>query len=204
MKKLLFAVLIMVMSSVGLVSNHTGGGTPKAPTFDDAVEIIKKYEGLHSAKHWPLVGYGHKVLPGEKFTRGKALTEAQADKLLRQDLAKLCARYRSFGPDSLLLAALAYNTGIGTVSKSSVLKKLQAGDRNIKANYLAHSTYRGRTNSQLKRRRTEEFETLFVEETVSRTKTVARLDGFAPLRLMADFLGRYSESKLTAYNLENN
>lgn len=205
MKKLLYAVLIMIMSTVGVVGRHTtASNSSKAPTFDDAVEIIKKYEGLHSAKHWPLVGYGHKVLPGEKFTRGKALTEAQADKLLRQDLAKLCARYRSFGPDSLLLAALAYNTGIGTVSKSSVMKKLKAGDRDIKASYLAHSTYRGRTNAQLKRRRTEEFEALFVEETVSRDKKLAMTDGLAPLRLFADILGRYSNTKLqTAYYSEN-
>ncbi len=205
MKKLLYAVLIMLMSTVGAVSRQNlASNTRKAPTFDDAVEIIKKYEGLHSARHWPLVGYGHKVLPGEKFTRGKALTEAQADKLLRQDLAKLCARYRSFGPDSLLLAALAYNTGIGTVSKSSVFKKLQAGDRNIKSSYLAHSTYRGRTNAQLKRRRTEEFEVLFVEEAVVHDKKAALSGGLEPLRLLADFFVKHSNAKLqTAYYSEN-
>ena len=38
--------------------------------FEKAVTIIKKYETLHQPKHWPLVGYGHKVLPGEKvFTQ---------------------------------------------------------------------------------------------------------------------------------------
>ncbi len=93
MKKLLYAVLIMLMSTVGAVSRHDlASNTRNAPTYDDAVVISKKYEGLHSARHWPLVGYGHKVLPGEKFTRGKALTEAQADKLERQDLAMLRAR----------------------------------------------------------------------------------------------------------------
>ena len=29
---------------------------------------IKKYEGLHGPKHHPYVGYGHKLLPGERFS----------------------------------------------------------------------------------------------------------------------------------------
>ncbi len=161
MRKLIYVVLALVAVVSVMVAETTT--RRQAPTFDQAIEIIKKYEGLHSTRHWPLVGYGHKVLPGEKFSRSKALTEAEADKLLRQDFAKLCARYRSYGADSLLLAALAYNTGIGTVAKSSVIKKLDAGNRDIRASYLAHSKYRGKTNSQLLRRRTEEFETLFVE-----------------------------------------
>lgn len=129
--------------------------------FEKAVMVIKKYEGLHRNKG-NLVGYGHKILPGDPYKRNANLTESQADALLRKDLSALCERYREFGSDSLLLAALAYNTGIGTVAKSSLLKKLQAGNREIKETYLSYSKYRGKTNSQLKRRRTEEFETLFV------------------------------------------
>ena len=41
------------------------------------------------------------------------MTERQADALLRSDLRKLCAMFRGFGRDSLLLAALAYNVGCG-------------------------------------------------------------------------------------------
>lgn len=69
-----------------------------------------------------LVGYGHKILPGEKYKRNQRLTLEQADQLLRNDLAKLCAKYRAFGKDSLLLSALAYNCGIGIVAKSKVYK----------------------------------------------------------------------------------
>lgn len=163
MKKLLY-LLIALTAAVTVIVAQTSTTRKAAPTFDDAIAIIKKYEGLHSTRHWPLVGYGHKVLPGDKIKRGKALTEAEADKLLRKDFAALCARYRKYGADSLLLAALAYNTGIGTVAKSSVIKKLDAGNRDIKASYLAHSKYRGKTNQQLLRRRTEEYEVLFVEQ----------------------------------------
>lgn len=130
--------------------------------FDKAVEIIMKYEGLHK-NHGDLVGYGHKILPGEPYKRNQNLTQAQAEKLLRQDLAKLCEKYKSFGKDSLILSVLAYNCGIGTVAKSSVYKKLLAGDRNIKAAYLSYCKAGGKTLSQLKKRRTEEYETLFIE-----------------------------------------
>lgn len=129
--------------------------------FEKAVAVIKKYEGLHKNKG-SLIGYGHRVIAGDKYKRGANLSEAQADELLRADLAKLCARYRGFGKDSLLLSALAYNCGIGVVSKSSVLKKLRAGNRDIKASYLSHNRSRGRVLTQLKRRRQEEFETLYI------------------------------------------
>lgn len=134
-----------------------------SPEFEKAVAVIKKYEGLHRNKG-NLVGYGHKILPGEKYKRNANLTAAQADELLRKDLAKLCAKYRGFGKDSLLLSALAYNCGIGVVAKSSVYKNLKAGNRDVKQAYLAHCRYRGKQLSQLKRRRIEEFETLYIPD----------------------------------------
>lgn len=132
--------------------------------FEKAVQIIKKYETLHQPKHWPLVGYGHMVLPGEKFSRTKAMGEAEAEELLRKDLLKNCAVFRSYGADSLLLGVLAYNIGSGAAMRSSVAKKLKAGDRDIYDNYIAHSKYRGKTHNMLKQRRIEEFEALFVTE----------------------------------------
>lgn len=89
--------------------------------FDKAVELIKKYEGLHK-NHGDLIGYGHKIVAGEPYKRNQNLTEAQAEALLRKDLAALCEKYRSFGKDSLLLSALAYNCGTGMVARSSVFK----------------------------------------------------------------------------------
>lgn len=140
--------------------------------FEKAVAIIKKYETLHSPKHWPLVGYGHKVLPGEKYSRTKALSEKEADALLRKDLRKLCAIYRSYGKDSILLATLAYNLGHGAVNRSSVVSKLKAGDRDIEKNYISYCRYRGKEHAQIKRRRIEEFETLFVDnQTIAGSRT---------------------------------
>ena len=165
MKKLPLLILIFVVGlGLGFAVTQTDTQPRKAPTFEDAIAIIKKYEGISGPSHWPFVGYGHKVMPGEKFTRGKKLSEAEADALARKDYAKLCAKYREFGADSLLLAALAYNCGPGVVAKSSVLSKLKAGNRDIEASYLAHCRYRGKQLSQLKRRRQEELATLFVKD----------------------------------------
>lgn len=137
----------------------------KISPFEQAVEIIKKYETLHQPKHWPLVGYGHKVLPGEKFSRTKALSEVEADALLRKDLLKNCAQFRQFGADSLLLGVLAYNIGSGATKRSSVAKLLQQGNRNIREAYIAHCRYRGKVHNQIRNRRIEEFETLFIDNT---------------------------------------
>lgn len=133
--------------------------------YEKAIEIIKKYEGLHSARHWPLVGYGHKVLPGERYRRGTVLSASQAEELLRKDFRKYCALFRDFGRDSILMAALAYNIGNGAAGRSSVAAKLRAGDRDIRASYIAHSRYRGKVHPQIRQRRVEELEVLFVADT---------------------------------------
>lgn len=131
-------------------------------TFEEAVRIIKKYETLHQPRHWPLVGYGHKVLPGEKFSRTKAMNEADAEALLRKDLLKNCAVFREYGKDSLLLGVLAYNVGSGTVKKSSLIQKLKTGNRDIKDIYLSFCRYKGKVHKQIQQRRIEEFESLYL------------------------------------------
>ena len=55
--------------------------------FSLAVECVKRFEGWHGEKkHWPYVGWGHKVLPGERFTN--SISKAQGDSILREDLRK--------------------------------------------------------------------------------------------------------------------
>ena len=44
--------------------------------------------------------------------------------------------------DALLLGVLSYNIGPGAVMKSSVYRKLKAGDRNIFKSYTAHCKYK--------------------------------------------------------------
>lgn len=132
------------------------------PLYDRAILIIKKFETLHKPKHWPFVGYGHKVLPGEPFKKGVQLTERQADALLRKDLTKFISLYKHMKPaDAILLGTLAYNIGPGAVNKSSVYKKLKSGDRNIRADYISHCHYRGKFHKGLFQRRQMELVFLF-------------------------------------------
>ena len=160
MKKILlmfFALLtVMVGNAAGRKINIMD-----LPLFERAVIIIKKYETLHRPKDYPYVGYGHRVLPGEPYRRGVQLTEKQADALLRKDLRKFVSLYKAYGKDALLLGVLAYNCGPGVVNKSTVLKKLKSGNRDIFKSYTAHCHYRGKFHKQLHQRRLTEMVTLF-------------------------------------------
>lgn len=163
--RLLFRVLVLSMLTLIMGMSAANSGVKKiySKEFEHAISVIKKYEGLHR-NTGELIGYGHKVVAGDKYAVGDNLTERQADALLRADLEKLCAKYRKFGKDSLILSALAYNCGEGTVARSTILRKLTEGDRDIRDNYLAYSKARGKTIEQLKRRRVEEFETLYIPD----------------------------------------
>ena len=162
MKKLLmmfFALLtVMVGNAAGRKINIMD-----LPPFERAVIIIKKFETLHRPKDYPYVGYGHRVLPGEPYRRGVQLTEKQADALLRKDLRKFVSLYKAYGKDSLLLGVLAYNCGPGVVNKSTVLKKLKSGNRDIFNSYTAHCRYKGKFHKQLYQRRLTEFVVLFIQ-----------------------------------------
>lgn len=77
--------------------------------FNLAIECIKRHEGWHGEKrHWPYIGWGHKVLPGETFTNG--ISRAQGDSILRADLRKLCRMFSYLGRDSLLLSEISDNS----------------------------------------------------------------------------------------------
>ena len=162
MRKILIFLIAIVAVTVTSPAFAAKRNIMELPLFERAVLIIKKYETLHKPKHWPYVGYGHQVQPGEPYRRGVQLTEAQADALLRKDLSKLCALYSKYGKDSVLLGALAYNCGPGVVNKSSVLKKLKAGDRDIAKAYASHCRYKGKWHKGLYNRRLTELAALFI------------------------------------------
>lgn len=160
MRKLL---LIITVSIFGLTAfaGELKRNIMDLPLFERAVLVIKHFETMHHPKHWPYVGYGHQVQPGDPYRRGCQLTEAQADAQLRKDLRMFCSMYSRYGKDSILLGALAYNCGPGVVNKSSVLKKLRAGDRNIFKAYVAHCRYKGKKHLGLYKRRLTELAALY-------------------------------------------
>lgn len=161
MKKLLLFFMALLTPVAATPAANAKRSIMELPPFERAVLIIKKFETLHKPKHWPYVGYGHQVQPGEPYRRGVQLTERQADILLRKDLRKFCALYSQYGKDSILLACLAYNCGPGVVNKSSVLKKLKSGNRDIFKSYTSHCRYKGKFHKQLHQRRIMEIMILF-------------------------------------------
>ena len=136
------------------------------PPFERAVCCIRYYEGLHKKKDYPYVGYGHRLRPGERYSSEMTATESES--LLRKDLKELCSLFRPYGKDSLLLAALAYNIGAYKLlglkdkyPKSTILKKLDSGNRNIKNDYVKYCHWRGKKITSIERRRYAEFMLLF-------------------------------------------
>lgn len=122
------------------------------PKADIAVELVKKYEGLHDRSDFPYYGYGHKRLPKEKLSYD--MTEAEAETLLRKDLAVRYKLFRKYKKDALLLTVLSYNVGQGVLlghgghPKSRLIRKLEAGDRNIYREYVAYCRYKAKPSAR--------------------------------------------------------
>ena len=106
--------LLTVCSVSAQISRQEGTDGQAAiyrlPLMERAFLCCRYFEGWHSEKHYPYVGWGHKLLPNEKYS-ARTMTKRDADELLRKDLRKFVAMFRKFGVDSILLGTLAYNVG---------------------------------------------------------------------------------------------
>ena len=80
----------------------------RLPPFERAVRCTKYFEGWHSEKHYPYIGWGHRLQKGERYS-ARTMTKRQADALLRKDLRKFIAMFRRFGADSTLLSEISDN-----------------------------------------------------------------------------------------------
>ena len=108
LKAIWFAVLSATIFFPGMPSRAENPVKASPDRFSLAVECVKRFEGWHGEKkHWPYVGWGHKVLPGERFTN--SISKAQGDSILREDLRKLCRMFSYLGRDSLLLSEISDN-----------------------------------------------------------------------------------------------
>lgn len=164
MRKILIFLMAIVAVTVTSPAFAAKKSIMELPPYERAVLIIKHYETLHdSRRHWPYLGYGHRKLPGEKYFRGYKMSEQEADMLLRQDLNKFIGIFNDLKPmDALLMGVLSYNIGPGAVKKSSVYRKLKAGDRNIFKAYTSHCHYKGKPHAGLRKRRITELAALYI------------------------------------------
>jgi len=106
LKSIWFTVFCATFFFPGMPS-RAGNPVKESPDrFTLAVECVKRFEGWHGEKkHWPYVGWGHKVLPGERFTN--SISKAQGDSILREDLRKLCRMFSYLGRDSFSLSEIS-------------------------------------------------------------------------------------------------
>lgn len=110
-------------------------------TSDRGVALIKAHEGLRLQAYqdpvgvWT-IGVGHTTAAGPpKVERGMKITEAGADAILRQDLAK----FEGYVTDAVkvplnqnefdALVSWTFNLGPSNLRSSTLLRKLNAGDR---------------------------------------------------------------------------
>ena len=97
------------------------------PKADIAVELVKKYEGLHDRSDYPYYGYGHRRLPNENLSYG--MTEAEAEALLRKDLAVRYRLFRKYGKDALLLSEISDNKSESTPNLRNMATNLRRSFR---------------------------------------------------------------------------
>lgn len=124
--------------------------------------IIKESEGLRleayaAGGRW-YIGYGH-----AGASPGQTITEAEADKLLRQDLRGSEEAVRGLiavpvnENEFSAMVSLCYNLGEGNFSRSDVVERLNAGDRKGAADaFLNHNRAGGVPNDHLTARREKE------------------------------------------------
>ena len=94
------------------------------PKADIAVELVKKYEGLHDRSDYPCYGYGHRRLPNENLSYD--MTEEEAETLLRKDLAVRYKLFRKYKKDALLCGSRGIARSRRTPEKQA---RPQAGSR---------------------------------------------------------------------------
>ena len=167
----MFCSLLAVCPVSAQVSRQEGTDGQAAiyrlPLMERAFLCCRYFEGWHDQSCYPYVGWGHRLQKGEKYS-ARTMTKRQADALLRKDLRKFVAMFRQFVADSVLLGTLAFNVGPAKLlgnkkyPKSTLIRKLEAGDRNIYREYIAFCNYKGKRHAMLLKRRKAEFALLYI------------------------------------------
>lgn len=130
MKWWILAGLGLLVMAGGVMSNRVSAR---------GLEHLKKQEGFRAtayqdeAGNWT-IGYGHLITEDSPVSIVTKLSEADAEELLRQDLADAEAAVQRLVEVPLsqgqydALVSFVFNVGAGALESSTLLRKLNAGD----------------------------------------------------------------------------
>ena len=137
---------------------------------EKCIELIKRFEGCRlEAYRCPAgvltIGYGHTG----NVNQGQRITQADADRLLREDAAKIESGVRAALGRELAackmdaLVSFAFNVGIGAFRTSTLARKVKANpdDASIRSEFLRWFFAGGKRLQGLVRRREEEAKMYF-------------------------------------------
>ena len=134
---------------------------------DNGLDIIRKYEGLRLQTYTCpagklTIGYGH---TGTDVKAGMKIDEAKADALLHDDVKRFEASVNKMVTAEITqsmfdaLISFSYNLGAGNLQSSTLLKKLNEGDKQGAADeFLRWDKSNGKPLAGLTARRTAERE----------------------------------------------
>ncbi len=138
--------LLLVLGGVALlwVFSRTQAGQRMSTNFVDRLAaLILGEEGLRLTAYqdkagvWT-IGYGHKILPSDRlhpYGERRTITQAEAETFKNADMTRAASvlgqyvRVPLTENERLALASLAYNIGTGAFGGSTLVKKLNAGDK---------------------------------------------------------------------------
>jgi lysozyme len=154
-----------IFDAAGYVADALGGVLVTQQRLSyDGLRMLQDEEGF-SATPYPdhkgySIGYGHLIRPGEDLNY---VTQAQAQDLLLEDVGdaeravRTAVRVELQQSEFDALALLAYNIGAGAFKASTLVRKLNAGDRaGAAAEFPRWNMASGQVNATLVARRARE------------------------------------------------
>ncbi|EJS3286762.1 lysozyme [Salmonella enterica] len=132
-KMLLAAGASAVAIAAAMLGSHDGLEGRRYVPYRDVAGVLTICDG-HTGKD---------IIPGRRYN------DAECDTLLNKDLAQVAARIDPLikvsipNSERAALYSFAYNVGTGAFAKSTLLKKLNAGDHAGACNELKRWTYAG-------------------------------------------------------------
>lgn len=135
----------------------------------EGLDLIKSFEGLRLKAYKDSVGvltlgYGHTNAAGPPLVKsGMRITKEQAERILEEDLSQYEKAVEASVHTALnnneyaALVSLCYNIGPGNFKKSTLVKHLNDGDRDVRGEFLKWARAGGKVLPGLTRRRQAEY-----------------------------------------------